>query len=359
MNKLYLLFIVFILGITGINAKEKVFKELVRVAASPVKDQQQNGTCWDYATTSFIESELLRMGKGEYDLSEMFFVRYAYLLKAQKYLFFQGHNNFSQGGQSHDVMNVLREFGAVPETVYPAVCENHPTQNHSHLLLKLTDYLSSINDSFDEKAATQWPGKVEKILNDEMGRCPASFTYSSESYSSKTFAESLNINPDDYCEFMSFSHRPFYKQSELEVPDNWSHDLYWNIPVDMMVTVIDSALFKGYSVCWDGDTSEDGFDFSQGIATLPSGTRVSQEKRQKEFENRETTDDHQLHIIGISEDKNGKKFYLVKNSWGTQNSRFDGCMYLSEEYIRMKTIAIMVHKSALPESLKQQIHFNQ
>ena len=357
MKKVILPFIIlfaFSLSVFSQSSDEKL-NEIVRIPASPVKDQQKTGTCWSFATTSFLESEILRKGKGEYDLSEIFFVRYAYLQKAKNYLLYHGKANFSEGGQAHDVINIIKYAGIVPESEYAGIIDASEILDHNKLKEELEKYISRTNNGFNEKKADSWEEKYVQILNNSLGQVPAEFGIKGQIYSPKTFTDFLAINPDDYIEFTSYSHHPFYTSVDLEIPDNWSHGTYINVPIDKLVEIVDSSLYKGYSVCWDGDTSEKGFNHRTGFAKLEDDTSTDQANRQKTFYNRKTTDDHLMHIIGISENLEGEKFYLVKNSWGTNKSKFNGLLYMSIPYLRLKTIAIMVHKNAVPKPIMRSI----
>ena len=334
----------------------KNFKDIVRIPASPVKDQQKTGTCWSFATTSFLESEVLRKGKGEFDLSEMFFVRHAYVEKAEKYLLYHGNANFSQGGQAHDIINMIREFGVVPEAEYIGNPLNPGIHDHGKMLNELKKFLEKTNNNFNEKKAEKWKEKFNEILDTYLGKLPEEFGVKGQIYSPKNFADYLGIDPDDYIEFTSFNHHPFYKQIDLEIPDNWSHDKYINVPIEELVEIIDSSLFRGYSVCWDGDTSEKGFKHHAGIATLEENPASNQTERQTTFLNRQTTDDHLMHIVGIAEDETGAEYYITKNSWGTEKNKFNGYLYMSVPYVKLKTIAVLVHKNAVPLSVMGKIN---
>ncbi len=328
--------------------KDKKYKEIIQISASPVKDQQKTGTCWSFATTSFLESEILRKGKGEYDLSEMFFVRQAYLQKAKKYLLYHGHANFDEGGQAHDVINAIRESGIVPELEYTGKPINPEGHDHGNLEEELTKFIAKTNNGFNKKKAEEWEDGFNQILDTYLGKLPQEFGVKGQAYSPLGFTTFLAIDPDDYLEFTSYTHHPFYEPIDLEIPDNWSHDKYINIPIEELVEIIDSSLYRGYTVCWDGDTSEKSFDHRNGTAILNGNIANYQVVRQTTFFNRETTDDHLMHITGISENENGEKFYRIKNSWGTEKSEYDGYLYMSIPYVKLKTIAIFVHKNAVP-----------
>ncbi|KAF0153033.1 MAG: aminopeptidase C [Ignavibacteria bacterium] len=359
------------------KSEEDVYKfEMVhQVKTTPVKNQAKTGTCWSFATTSFIETELLRMKKGEHFISPMWFVRHAYPLKAQKYIRYSGTTNFSVGGQAHDVMNIIREKGMIPEANYKGMNIGEDEHNHGEMAEVLEGIVSSVKRNKGGKITPRWHEVFESTLNIYLGTPPVKFDYLGRIFTPKNFCDSLNFNPDDYVEFTSYSHHPFYSKFVLEIPDNWSNDKYYNIPINEMIALIDTALSKGFSVVWDGDVSEKSFDKKKGIAIIPQVELedieqdnaenkteeplkekfITQEMRQVSFDNQTTTDDHLMHITGLARDKRGYKFYYVKNSWGTKDKKYDGYWYMSEIYARLKTIAIMVHKDAVPGWLKSKL----
>ncbi|MCF8370396.1 MAG: C1 family peptidase [Bacteroidales bacterium] len=343
----------------------------IELPATSVKNQQRAGTCWSYATTSFIESELMRMDKGEYDLSEIYFARYAYLTKAELYVRKQGKGNFSQGGQAHDVMNVIRQHGFVPESVYPG---NTYGKEHNHTEIEniMQGMLDGVLKSKRSGLTSKWLPSIDAVLSIYFGPAPEQFEMDGKSMSPKSFTDRhLNFNPDDYIEITSYSHHPFYTKFNLEVPDNWSSDLYYNIPLDELIDIMDYAIKQGFTVCWDGDVSEREFNHKKGLAIVPEKEwadkdddekealfdkyeperTISQEYRQEKFDNLVSTDDHLMHIVGISMDKNKNKYYLTKNSWAADSNDFGGKLNMSESYCRLHTVAIMVHKKAIPKEI--------
>ncbi len=336
-----------------------IIKHLVKT--TPVKNQQQTGTCWAYATISFLETELLRTKKEEFDLSEMFIVRNTYPDKAIYHVRLHGKNNFSQGGQAHDVTNVIKKYGIVPESVYKGKKYKGNSHNHSKLEKDLkniierpakeTTYLDRI-----------WIKIFNAILDNYMGKVPEKFTYKNKEYSPISFAdEVINFNYDDYIEFTSYSHHPYYEKFDLEVPDNWSHDEYFNVPVEELMEIMDNALQNGYSISWDGDVSETNFSHKDGTAKLEDEdikeikTNSYQEYRQITFENFTSTDDHLMHITGIAEGKDGTVYYKTKNSWGKESNNYGGYLYMSRKYVMIKTVAFMVHKDAVPKKILKKI----
>ena len=328
------------------------FTPVVELKSSPVKNQARTGTCWCFATTSFIESELLRMGKGEYDLSEMFIVRQNYIDKLKDNYLRQGKGNINEGGLSHDWMRIFIESGIVPDEVYSGLNYGSPTHNHS----ELQSFIHAVADVpvQQKKESPQYHEIVDAVLDSYLGKVPESFDYKGVNYTPKSFAESLGINPDDYVEITSFTHFPFYSKGLLEIPDNWTMERFYNVPLDELIEIMDYAFNNGYTVDWDGDVSEKSFSHSKGYADFPEST-VTQEMRQEGYESFTTTDDHLMHLTGIVKDQNGMKYYITKNSWGTERNPFGGYLNMSETYVRAKTLFIMVNKNSIPPAIRAKL----
>jgi bleomycin hydrolase len=350
------------------NEKEYQFTDKIRLETTSVKDQGKSGTCWCFATVSFLETELIRMGKPEYDLSEMFLVHHAYEKKARKYIRYHGNNNFGQVGQAHDAMIELSQHGIVPEEVYSGIIYGDDnTHRHYEMASVLKSMVKTLVKNRRSKLSPVWDEAYGSILDSYMGVPPKEFKYKGENYTPQSFAENLGINPNDYVELTSFSHHPFYESVILEVPDNWSHDPYYNVPLDELMEIMDYSIEEGYSVVWDGDVSSEGFSHRSGIAVLPENEddnfkmhpvtekSIDQEYRQKMFNNFTMTDDHLMHLTGIGEDQNGQKYYLTKNSWDSDSNEYGGYLYMSDPYVRLNTIAIMVHKEAIPDEIAEKL----
>ena len=388
MKPLFLSFALTLLSPLAAMAQGYQFTDEVKVPATSVKNQASTGTCWCFATTSFMESELLRMGKGEYDLSEMFIVRQKYINQINDNYMRRGKGNVSQGSLSPSWITAFKQVGVVPEEVYSGI--NYDSDRHNHG--ELASYVSSISETAVKlkKNSPEFHELVNSLMDIYLGKLPEKFTYKGKEYTVKSFAESLGLNMDDYVLLTSFTHKPYYEAFDVEVPDNWEHALMYNLPLDEMMSVMDNALKNGYSVCWDGDVSEKGFSFKKGVAINPevnnvddyattdrarfekmdAGERleevykferpypevkVTPEVRQAGYEAFVTTDDHLMHITGITKDQNGTKYYITKNSWGTERNAFGGYLNMSESFVRAKTICIMVHKDALTKEVRNKI----
>ncbi len=332
-----------------------------QVKTSSVKSQGSTGTCWSYATTSFIETEALRLGKEELDLAEMFFARMAYTDKAIKYVRVHGMGNFSQGGQAHDVTNVIRRFGIVPQEAYQALEYGETKHMHSEMEAVLKGVVDAVVQNKNKRLSTAWLRAFNSVLDAYLGVVPQQFDYKGESYTPSRFAkEVVGFISEDYVELTSYSCYPMYELVDLEVPDNWSHDRYYNVPMDELMQTIDYALSNGFSVDWDGDVSEKSFSHKKGRADLSERDASDMSKmgiavvRQFTFDNLTSTDDHLMHLTGIAKDKNQKTYYLTKNSWGDSND-YDGYLYMSDDFLQIKTIAIFVHKDAIPKALAKKL----
>lgn len=364
------------------------FTTVKEVKISPVKNQNRTGTCWCFSGLGFLESELLRMGKGEYDLSEMFIVNHSYKDKADKYVRLHGYLNFAQGGSFGDVLYAAKHYGLVPESVMNGLNYGENMHVHGEMESAAANYLKAIIKNPNRKLSTAWKKGFDGIIDAYLGELPEKFTYNGKEYTPKSFAEELGLNIDDYVSLTSFTHHPFYSAFPIEVQDNWRWDLSYNLPIDELMQVFDNAINNGYSVAWASDVSEKGFS-RNGVAVAAdiesmerSGSdqdrwlglsqtqkdqeikkmlekpcqeiKVTQELRQEEYDNYKTTDDHGMLIYGIAKDQTGKKFYMVKNSWGTDN-KYKGTWYASETFVAFKTMNIVVHKNAIPKEVRAKL----
>jgi bleomycin hydrolase len=374
MNKFFRLVTFFILLSTIANSQETgyIFSIKKEMACTPVKNQSATNTCWCFSGISMLESELIRIGKNPYDLSEMFIVRHTYEKKARMYARMHGNSTFAGGGEFGDLLNGCLEVGLVPDIVYPGLNYGETKHNHTELDASLKGFMDAVIKS--PRLTTAWIGGVNGILDAYLGKIPDSFNYEGKTYTPVSFMKELGIIPTDYVLITSFSHHPFYKPFVLELPDNWAAGSFNNLPLDEFMQVIDNSLTAGYTVGWSTDISDKGFSMKQGVALIPeknwnemkedeaakvfNGPHpekiITQEIRQKEFDNYSTTDDHGMHIIGLATDQAGNTFYKVKNSYGVAG-KYDGFIFVSRAYVMLRTTNIMVNKAAIPADIAKKM----
>ncbi|MFV0545439.1 MAG: aminopeptidase C [Bacteroides sp.] len=382
------------LGLMTLNvlAQEKkseegfVFTTVKENPVTSVKNQNRSSTCWSFSGLGFLESELLRMGKGEYDFSEMFVVHKTMEDRAVNYVRYHGDSSFSPGGSFYDVIYCMRNYGLVPQTVMPGIMYGDTLPVHNELDAVAGAYVDAIAKGKFSKLTSVWKNGVKGIYDTYLGQCPETFSYQGKEYTPQSFVKSLGLNPDDYVSLTSYTHHPFYSKFILEIQDNWRNAESYNLPLNDFMEVMDNAVKKGYTIAWGSDVSEQGFT-RDGVAVLPDAAKgaeltgsdmarwtgltatdkrkeltskplpdmaVTQEMRQQAFDNWETTDDHGMLIYGIAKDQTGKEYFMVKNSWGT-SSKYKGFWYASKAFVAYKTMNIVVHKDALPKEIAKKL----
>lgn len=376
------------------NAQESVeeegylFTPVKELKVTSVKNQNRSGTCWSYSGLAFLESELLRLGKPDTDLSEMFVVSHSYKDKADKYVRTHGALNFAAGGSFYDVLYVLKHYGALPQDAYEGLEYGEEMNVHGELDNLTKAYVGQVIKNPNGKLSPAWKKGFDGVVDAYLGALPQSFTHNGKEYTPASYAAELGLNADDYVSITSYTHHPFYSSFILEIPDNWRWASSYNVPVNEMMEIMDNAINTGYTIAWGSDVSEKGFT-RDGVATMPdmaaietSGSdqdrwvglskdakqeeikkltskpcqeiNVTQVLRQEAYDNYQTTDDHGMQIYGIAKDQTGKKFYMVKNSWGTEN-KYAGTWYASEPFVAYKTMNFIVHKNALPKAIAKKL----
>ncbi len=361
------------------------FTDIKTLPVSAPQCQYKTSTCWSYGTMALIEAELLRMGKGEYNLSEMYVARRNTEKKTDKFVRMHGEIRYAPGGLTVNAFGIMKEYGLLPEEVYKGLSYGEETHNHDEVDRVVEAYARALVKG--RKLTTAWKQGLNGILDAYFGEVPEKFTYKGQEYTPKSYAESLGINPDDYVVMTSYTHHPFYKPFVLELPDNYYWGEFYNLPLDEMISVIDNALETGYTLVWNMDMGSKGYSYHEGYGVVPekdedldqassdrarweaaSGNKndkkkeepvlgtvkekvVTQEMRQKSFDSYETVDDHLMLIMGTAKDQNGNHFYKVKDSWKIYETRYQGYVYISVPYMRFKTIALTVHKDAIPAAI--------
>ncbi len=358
------------------KAKEKYqFTTLINLENSPVKNQGSSGTCWSYSGNSFLESEILRNGGGQIDISEIYTARCAYIERARNYVRMHGNVGWGDGAELHDVIAVYDKHGAVPYEVYTGLNYGTDKNKFGEMQAALEGFLQGIIKNKNGQLTKNWLPAFTAALDAYLGKVPESFEYKGHNYTPQTFAdEVVGLNPDNYIEMSSFMYAPLYKPTMLMVPDNWSLQSVYNIRMSEMTEAVDNALKNGYTVAWATDVSEKSFSWKNGVAIVPEkdyndmsveerktmfdGPKaekvITPELREEAFDNYNTTDDHGMHIVGLATDQNGKEYYMVKNSWGTEND-YEGHLYVSKAFFEYKTTAILMHKDAMPRRLRKDL----
>lgn len=345
------------------------FTDIINLESTGVKNQGKSGTCWSYAMSSFLESEMAKNKKQPVDLAEIFIARHSYFDKAVNYVRMHGNVEWGDGGQLHDVTNAYKKYGIVPQYVYTGLLNGATMNNFEEMQKELKPYLDELIKM--KRLPDNWKDEFNAKLDKYLGVVPETFIYNGVQYTPKSFAEQVvGLDKENYVEMVSYEDQPKYKNVFVAVPDNWSFDYAFNINMDDFITVIDHALKKGYTVGWATDVSEKYFSWYNGLAFVPEKsfeqmtpeeqkTRfdvyweekvITPEERQKAFDNYETTDDHGMHIIGLVKDQKGREYYIVKNSWGINNTR-KGYLYVTKNFVKYKTTSILVNQKALPKNI--------
>ncbi len=364
------------------------FTTIDSVGITPVKDQNRSGTCWCFSTIGFLESEILRTKGIELDLSEMFIVNHNMLDRATYFVRQYGEGSqYAPGGSAYDVLYCMEHYGLVTQDAMPGIRYGDTLPNHTEVDAICKGFLNGITGGKVKKLSPVWREAFQAIWDTYLGKCPETFTYNGKTYTPLEFKEWLGLKESDYVSLTSYTHHPFYTRFALEVPDNWRMDQMYNVPMDEMMQIIDNAIRHGYTMAWGADVSETGFT-RKGIGVMPDAdhgaditgsdaakwlglsaddkrkeltkkplpeVEVTQEMRQKAYDNWETTDDHGMQIFGIAKDQNGKEYYMVKNSWGTAKSDYKGIWYVSRAFMAYKTNNIVVHKDAIPKDIRKKL----
>lgn len=363
-----------------------VFTTVKENPITSIKNQNRSSTCWSFSSVAFLESELLRMGKGTFDLSEMFIVHHTMIDRAVNYVRYHGDSSFSPGGSFYDAIFCLKNYGLVPQEAMPGIMYGEKLPVHNELDAVAGGYVNAIAKGHLRKLSPVWKQGLSAIYDTYLGQCPEKFTYEGKEYTPQSFAAMLGLNPDDYVSLTSYTHHPFYEKMNIEIQDNWRNGLSYNLPIDELMAVMDNAIKTGYTFAWGSDVSEQGFT-RNGVAVMPDAEKaaelsgsdmarwtgmkpeskreeltskpqpevtVTQEMRQEAFDNWETTDDHGMQIYGIAKDQTGKEYFMVKNSWGT-DSKYQGIWYASKAFVAYKTMNILVHKNALPKDIAKKL----
>lgn len=366
-----------------------IFTTVDSVAITPVKDQNRSSTCWAFSTIGFLESEVLRMKGKEVDFSEMYVVSKTMIDRATYCVRLYNEPRFAPGGSAYDVIYCMEHYGLVPQEAMPGIrygwTQADTLPVHSELDKVASGYLKGLSGL--KRLSPVWKEGLQAIYDTYLGKCPEEFTVDGKKYTPLSYVKSLGLHSDDYVSITSYTHHPFYEKFALEVPDNWRMDQMYNVPLEDLMRIIDNAIANGYTLAWGADVSEIGFT-RKGVGVVPDDDKgaditgsdmakwvgmsadkkkeeltkkplpekvITQQMRQDAFDNWETTDDHGMQIFGIAHDQNGKRYYMIKNSWGQIKSDYKGIWYVSEAFMQYKTNDILVHKNAIPKDILKKL----
>ncbi|MFI2742358.1 aminopeptidase C [Zhouia sp. PK063] len=359
-------------GNQSVAAKEEFqFTPIINLERTSIKNQGSSGTCWSYSGNSFLESEMIKAGKKPVDLSEIYTARCTYIEKAINYVRMHGNLGWGDGGELHDVVNMYKKYGALPQEVYTGLNYGTDINKFGEMQAALKGMLDGVIQNKNGHLTPNWIKAFTAALDSYLGEVPKTFEYKGKTYTPQSFAkEVVGLNADDYIELTSIPDDPTYEKVFLPVPDNWSFDYAYNVKMDDLTATIDNALKSGYTVGWATDVSEKGFSWKNGVAYVPATEyqymsqderqdmfkgpkpelEITPEMREKAFDDYSTTDDHGMQIVGLAKDQNGKEYYIVKNSWGQSND-YNGYLYVTKNFVKYKTTALLLNKKAVPKNI--------
>ncbi len=361
--KVTLSFFILFLSFSASFSQENRFTVIKNNAATPIKNQYTSGTCWCFSTTAMAESEVLKTKGAAFDLSETFTVYNIYIDKAIKYMRRRGTSRFSEGGLSQDMLYAIENYGAMPQSVYPGIGRDTIMARNYQMADVLKAYLDDVLSQNPDTIPQNWKERFISILESYIGKPPAQFEYNGRQYTPQSFAvENVTVKSSDFIGLTSFTHHPWYQSFIMEVPDNYNSNAYTNLPLNELMQTVKTALQKGYTLTWDADVSNSGFQSKKGIAmwtanttdatALPNFTEqpFTPEIRQDLFDKQVTQDDHLMQITGLAKDTAGNDWFIVKNSYGDRGS-YNGYVYVSMPYFAINTISVLVNKKAVPKEL--------
>ncbi len=377
--------------VTKAESNKPVFTVIKQNPITSIKNQSRSGTCWDYSTLSYFESEILKKTGKTVNLCESFVANKTYMDRAIQVVRYHGDCQFAQGGSAEDAYYCLKNYGICPEDAmpFPGSLYGDSLNNFNEFFSVLSPMVEAVARSKAKKISNQWKVGIQGVLDAYLGKCPEKFMYEGKEYTPRTFADSFGLNWDDYVTITSYTHHPFYTTFAVEVQDNWRFPQSYNVPMNEMMEIIDNAIMNGYTIGWGGDVSEPGFtrnglaymvdgkaaahslqgsDMARWLGLSPAKQRdiiaelgakvpevkATQELRQERFDNWELTDDHGMHIFGIAKDQFGKEYYMVKNSWG-ETGAYKGIWYMTKTFIAASTMDYIVNKNAIPANIRKKL----
>ncbi len=327
---------------------------------NPPISQGWTGTCWAFSTTSYLESEIYRVTNQKLKLSEMFTVYWEYVEKAKRFVEERGNSAFAEGSEANAVIRMWKMYGIVPKENYPGKPSDQEFHDHHLMFKEMKNYLNQIkeNNAWNEEAVLT---TIKSIMNHYLGTPPEKIVVDGNEMTPKQYLKDVvQLDPDNYVDFMSLMEKPYDEMAEYKVPDNWWHSKeYYNLPLDDFMKLLKAAVREGYTTVIGGDVSEAGYDATNEVAMVPTfdipSEYIDENARQFRFSNHSTTDDHGIHIVGYME-KDEQDWYLIKDSGsGSRNGRNPGYYFYNEDYVKLKIMNIMLPKDFAEKVLSRDI----
>ncbi len=333
-------------------------QEFTKVWFHPPISQGNSNTCWCFSTTSFFESEIYRLSKRKIKLSEMYTVYWEYVEKARRFVGQRGNSNFCEGSEADVLQMIWKKYGIVPADAYTGLKSGQIFHDHRALFIEMTAYLEFVREEniWNEEVVIT---TIKSMLNHYLGEPPKQIEVDGKNYTPLQYLDQIcKLKLDDYVVFLSLKEKPYYQKVEYVVPDNWWHSAeYYNVPLEVFMSIFKRAINNNYSMSLGGDTSEPGYYAYQDVAMVPSfdipADYIDENARQLRFSNESTTDDHGIHVVGYLE-KNGKDWYLIKDSGSSSRiGAHPGYYFYHEDYVKLKMMDFMVHRSVAEDVLKK------
>lgn len=320
--------------------------------------QGWTGTCWCFAATSYLESEIARLKNKKIKLSELYAVYWEYVEKARRFIREQGESYFSEGSQTNAVLRIWKDYGCVPASAYTGMLEGQEFHDHSVMFAKMKTYLDFVktNEAWNEEENL---AVIKTIMNKYLGEPPSKFQYEGKTYTPAQFRDQVvGLDLDAYVDVMSILELPYYEVVEYEAPDNWwKAKVYRNVPLEGFMSNLIEVVKNGNTVVIGGDVSSSGYDSHAEVAMVPSydipSEYIDEYARQLRWSNGTTTDDHAIHIVGYKE-MGGELWFLIKDSGsGSRNGANKGYYFYHSDYVKLKMMNFMTHKDNIKDLLNK------
>ena len=223
--------------------KKRQFTNETLLGYTPVKHQGSSPLCWAYAMLATIETEHIQMGDSV-NLSVDYVARHLLAEQARQHFLSSGYDRITLRGTAPLLLRLISEYGVMPYDSY-----NAPSLNYKALARRLQTMSETSHD------LSQLSTRAQRLFDERIGYMPKNVYMLGAEYTPQQFAHSVYML-GEYTALTSFTHHPFDQAFAIEVPDNYSDELFYNVPVDVMMRRIEMSLRAGHPVCWEGDVTE-------------------------------------------------------------------------------------------------------